>query len=291
MRTSIHNLTFTLLAALAMTAFCSCKTGQNVSPTAPKQTTTVTSQKPTTTATASQSTAAQQVAKSIGSWKTLKTGGSITLGGASSLSSSMQVRMIKGQSIYISARPLLGIEVARIVITGDSVLVVDKVHKRYVKESLSLLTSGVPIDVNAMQDIFLGRCCVLGKGSFSEAMINDVTVTQSADSVAIAPKEHYKGYQYVFNYNTGKITSLVVTPETGKKGSTYEVKYSDVVATIAGNIARAVAIASDFNGKAFNISLNMSNLEWNDGKLTIDTSTPKNYTRIDGDDIFSIIGG
>ena len=104
------------------------------------------------------------IAEATADWSTLSAGGTIGIGGAKNFSSKMQMRMERGKSIYISLRPLLGIEVGRLVVVGDSVIVIDKLHKRYIAANASLLTNGVPVDVTTLQDIFLGRPCVLGQG-------------------------------------------------------------------------------------------------------------------------------
>ena len=62
-------------------------------------------------------------------WTTLSTSGTVTLGGKNPFSSAMQITMVRGKSVNVSIRPLLGIEMGRIYITGDSVVVVNKVEK------------------------------------------------------------------------------------------------------------------------------------------------------------------
>ena len=98
----------------------------------------------------------------------MQTGGNIKLSAGSSFSSAIQVRMVRDQAIYISLRPMLGIEVGRLLITADSLYAVDKVHKRYIAEKVSMLTSGIPVTVSEVQDMFLGRPFIIGKGTLSE---------------------------------------------------------------------------------------------------------------------------
>ena len=74
------------------------------------------------------------VIATLGNWQTMQTGGNIKLSAGSSFSSSVQVRMVRDKAIFISLRPMLGIEVGKLVITADSLYAVDKVHKRYIAE-------------------------------------------------------------------------------------------------------------------------------------------------------------
>ena len=94
------------------------------------------------------------VIATLGNWQTMQTGGNIKLSAGSSFSSAIQVRMVRDQAIFISLRPMLGIEVGRLLITADSLYAVDKVHKRYIAEKVSLLTSGIPVTVSDVQDMF-----------------------------------------------------------------------------------------------------------------------------------------
>ena len=130
-----------------------------------------------------------KIANSFGAWTTLKAGGSVSIGTSKPLSSSMQIRMERGKSIYISVRPMGIMEVARLVIVGDTLLVIDKLHKRYILESAKLLTSGIPIDVSTLQDIFLGRAFILGNGTLNSGMASLVTLANIAGTYMVRPKE------------------------------------------------------------------------------------------------------
>ena len=83
-----------------------------------------------------------EIIATLGTWQTMQTGGSLTIDVGSSFSSGVQVRMVRDEAIFISLRPMLGIEVGRLLITADSIYVIDKVHKRYAAEKVSLLTAG-----------------------------------------------------------------------------------------------------------------------------------------------------
>ena len=134
-----------------------------------KKAASVTDTTTTTTTTNNYMSTLDAVIATLGDWQTMQAGGNIKLTAGSSFSSSIQVRMVRDQSIYISLRPMLGIEVGKLIITADSLFAVDKVHKRYIAEKVSILTSGIPVTVSDVQDIFLGRPFILGKGPLKES--------------------------------------------------------------------------------------------------------------------------
>ena len=226
------------------------------------------------------------VIATLGNWQTMQTGGNIKLSAGSSFSSAIQVRMVRDQAIFISLRPMLGIEVGRLLITADSLYAVDKVHKRYIAEKVSLLTSGIPVTVSDVQDMFLGRPFILGKGTLNETLKSQVTVGEASPLVLTA-NESYKGYGYVFNFDkTGRIASLNIAP-TGNAAAAYQVKYSDVRGTSAGNIAHSIIADATIENKKMALSLTYKNIEWN-GNVKIDRSLPNGYSRMSARDLFSL---
>ena len=226
------------------------------------------------------------VIATLGNWQTMQTGGNIKLSAGSSFSSAIQVRMVRDQAIFISLRPMLGIEVGRLLITADSLYAVDKVHKRYIAEKVSLLTSGIPVTVSDVQDMFLGRPFILGKGTLNETLKSQVTVGE-ASPLVLKANESYKGYGYVFNFDkTGRIASLNIAP-TGNAAAAYQVKYSDVRGTSAGNIAHSIIADATIENKKMALSLTYKNIEWN-GNVKIDRSLPNGYSRMSARDLFSL---
>ena len=226
------------------------------------------------------------VIATLGNWQTMQTGGNIKLSAGSSFSSAIQVRMVRDQAIFISLRPMLGIEVGRLLITADSLYAVDKVHKRYIAEKVSLLTSGIPVTVSDVQDMFLGRPFILGKGTLNETLKSQVTVGETSPLVLTA-NESYKGYGYVFNFDkAGRIASLNIAP-TKSAAAAYQVKYSDVRGTSAGNIAHSIVADATIENKKMALSLTYKNIEWN-GNVKIDRSLPNGYSRMSARDLFSL---
>ena len=226
------------------------------------------------------------VIATLGNWQTMQTSGNIKLSAGSSFSSAIQVRMVRDQAIFISLRPMLGIEVGRLLITADSLYAVDKVHKRYIAEKVSLLTSGIPVTVSDVQDMFLGRPFILGKGTLNETLKSQVTVGEASPLVLTA-NESYKGYGYVFNFDkAGRIASLNIAP-TKSAAAAYQVKYSDVRGTSAGNIAHSIIADATIENKKMALSLTYKNIEWN-GNVKIDRSLPNGYSRMSARDLFSL---
>ncbi len=225
-------------------------------------------------------------------WSSFKSGGNAIIeAGGKSTGSSMQMRMQRGKSIYVSLRPLMGIEVAKMVIYGDSILLVDKVHKRYMLEKASLLTNGVPVTVDNLQDIFLGRAFELGKGSLNPNIKDDFIVENvEGGKVVLKPRDMFQGFEYNFVYDkSNNMLSLNVIP-TKEGESSYSVAYDNVKGTVAGKVPTSLRVSTTMRGRAFTLSLDYNDMKWNED-FTIDTAEPKKYTRVEGGDIMLLLGG
>lgn len=273
------------------TATMNTSTTTEATSTVTTTTTTSTTAKGVSVPTAGQVSHITKIANSFGAWTTLKAGGSVTIGGGKSLSSSMQIRMERGKSIYISVRPMGIMEVGRLVITGDTLLVIDKIHKRYILESTKLLTSGIPLNVGTLQDIFLGRAFILGSGTLNSGMAGMVTLANVDGTYMVRPKEQYKGFEYDFKFDKNyRIKSLEVMPVVNSAPvATYSVDYSDVKTSLAGYVATKVKMAMKIGKSPMSLALDYGGFTWNDN-VTIDTKIPANYTRVSGSgllDLFS----
>lgn len=70
-----------------------------------------------------------------------------------------KLRIQEDSAIWVSIAPLLGIELFRMVITTDSVKLVDRLNKRYFTDSLSVLETmtEVPVSYEVLQSLLTGK--------------------------------------------------------------------------------------------------------------------------------------
>ena len=76
-----------------------------------------------------------------------------------------QLRMKKGEVIQLSVAPLLGIEVARLEISPERILAVDRLHKQYVEVSFEDLNrmANLNLSFNVLQSLFMNEIFLPGK--------------------------------------------------------------------------------------------------------------------------------
>lgn len=89
------------------------------------------------------------------------------------------VRMQRDSAIWISANALLGIEALRVLVTRDSVKVLDKLNKTYTARSVDYLqeVTALPLNLSTLQDLIAGNPVFLDSSATSYTASGDGTVT------------------------------------------------------------------------------------------------------------------
>lgn len=124
--------------------------------------------------------------------------------GTRSLSSRANIRMIKDSAIQISVQPLFGVEVLRLYIDPDSVVILDRMNKRYVEESLNSLKEQYPVgfDFYTMQSILTNSPFVSGKSSVEDSDFRKFNITQTSDlNYYLTSKDPVSDIEYSFTVN------------------------------------------------------------------------------------------
>lgn len=116
-------------------------------------------------------------------------------------SATVKVYMEKDKLTLISvSAPVVG-EVARIELDSDNLLIVNKWSKKYAVVPVSELEKMYPGVQTDLQNLFLGRITIMGKGSLGKRSGNDVEVYNLGnDGMMIVPVEKYQpaGASYAY---------------------------------------------------------------------------------------------
>lgn len=108
----------------------------------------------------------EQITSDYTAWQSVELRGKIAMSGLP-LKPSVRIFMLNSARIMISvAAPFIG-EAARIELTRDSLLVVDKLHGIYGRESIGELFPQSPYILSTIQNVILGRVGCLRSGELS----------------------------------------------------------------------------------------------------------------------------
>lgn len=100
----------------------------------------------------------------------------LNVGSSSPMSVNANMRVRRGEIIRFSVAPILGIEVARIDITPDKIMAVDRMNKRYVELGFAEISSllNTELDFNILQSLILNEIFIPGRISFQWLMLQDL---------------------------------------------------------------------------------------------------------------------
>lgn len=208
------------------------------------------------------------------------------------------LHMRYGEVIRIQAFiPLLGSEVGRIEFTPDYVLVIDRLHKEYIKEDYNkvdfLKNNG--LNFYSLQALFWNQLFVPGTRSISEANLMDFGVTEAGNSKNITLKKGNLNIVWNADNANGRISTAKATYSSLTQGkSSLNWTYSNFKA-VAGKMFPAyqkftfatTAIKSQSN---ISLTIDMDGVK-TDSKWEAKSEISKRYKKIEATDVFGKLFG
>lgn len=209
-------------------------------------------------------------------------------GSKSSLSTSAQLRIIKGKGILISLRPFLGIEVAKMVVSNDSVLIVDRMNKQYLYESIADLKKSKSIDFNYnnLEALLTNRLFYPGKKDVSEADYPKFRIQKSQGSYLVSTKDASDIlYNFAIDGNDHIISTLIYGE---KRNYTLQCSYDKFIVDQNNSYPTNIRFKIGINEKRMDVVLSYSKLDI-DKDIDIDYSIPGSYRKVTLDEVLSIL--
>ncbi|MBD5191306.1 MAG: DUF4292 domain-containing protein [Bacteroidales bacterium] len=160
------------------------------------------------------------------SWTTLQVPMTLTTTTPASFKAGAKVYMTRDSSIYISFT-VLGMEMAAIQVTNDSIFGVDKMNKRYVAESLNSITANYPVSVSTLQDMFMGQAFIPGVKRLGDKNVKDFKFhSEDNGTWSASPVKQFKPYnlKFIFDPDNKLRCTAVSAPE-----SLFRIEYSELV--------------------------------------------------------------
>lgn len=204
------------------------------------------------------------VAAAAPEWTDFSASGNITVSTTGSLSSAIQIKMVRGRSISISIRPLLGIEMGKLFVDKDSVTLVDKYHNIYVRESVSQLL-GNDIGLYALQNLLLSRPFDLTDGaiSASNAYHFSATAPDNERRWQMRPAKANQLFGYFFDMIENNVSRFNVTLNNGQQ---YAMDFSAFKPVDGKVIATSISVHIEIGGAKVGMDLKYTkSIRWNSG--------------------------
>ena len=196
-------------------------------------------------------------------------------------------KIIKDSVLQASVRvPIFGNEAFRINITPDSVILIDRLKKRYVSTSIKELGNSAGFNFYNLQGLFTNQLFYPGSESVEKDDYNKYTVSMANDLYMLQAK-HKTNTAYSFAVDaTNRIAStLIYNP---KKNLTIQWTYSDFIVDNQYTYPTTMSAKVDISKKRLDIDITFSKLDIDNAKsMDVDMSIPSKYTKVELSDILS----
>jgi hypothetical protein len=194
-----------------------------------------------------------------------------------------QLRIVKDEAIQLSLRvPLLGSEAFKLLITPENVLVIDRLNKQYLRESMQVIKSKAPFDFDyySLEALLTNRLFIAGKKEIASPDYSGFKIREDGYLVNIIHTDK-QNIQYDFTSDySNRIQSAQMTAP-GKGQSRLQCEYSAWESMAAGKKTFPMLIAFTLwiPDNTYTVDLAFKSVNPNTD-FTIDYSVPNKYRQI-----------
>lgn len=219
----------------------------------------------------------EQILQGYGEWDTVSASGKISV---DAVSSSVRIQMVRGESISLSIRPMLGIEVAKILLRSDSIYVMDKMNRRYLCKRIAEVSEKLNFNITSVQDMVMNRIFLPNREIRVAKKEFKVTESNSSYWSAITKNSNDR-LSYDFIFNDMNLVEMNIKSVDLPELFSFSVKYSGFEDTGCGVVASAVSPSVKAGNKRVgaNININASSIVY-DKEIKEDFKISSNYTEM-----------
>ncbi|MCM1029197.1 MAG: DUF4292 domain-containing protein [Alloprevotella sp.] len=219
-------------------------------------------------------------------WQRLRVPVTLSISSPKQMSISGVATMVRDSSINISLR-MLGLEVAVMDITPDSITLAEKMNKQYLSIPIADAIGRYGFTPANLQDLLTGRVFLLGASTLTPAMATDFTVITDTGlpQWLLKPKSQPKEASYIFAIRPDNTLSAITITPTGREPM--GIPYTASEATAAGVFATDLHVVIPTKKAEV-----VAGIQWNWSKATFDSQVTvkpftlgKGYRRLDIDQL------
>ncbi|QQL48791.1 DUF4292 domain-containing protein [Mucilaginibacter ginkgonis] len=183
----------------------------------------------------------------------------------------LNIRILRGQKIWVSITYLIGIEVARALITPDSITVINKLQSVYFQKPFSFIYDYAPREVNfnTVQSILIGN-------AIPETLTDGITLTPDNNNLVLSGSLKDMLFKMILGADL-KINSTNLSKAAA--GQSLQANYSNFIQATGRVVPSHISLTSKTQQKNIEAEIDYSRIDF-DQTLDFPFSIPNRYQRI-----------
>lgn len=211
--------------------------------------------------------------------------------GKRSVGSKAQLRIRHDEAIQISIQPLWGVEMFRFYMDKDTLILLDRMNKRYVKEALADIKKIYPIgfDFYTLQALFTNNIFLNDHNEVLPGDYNKYQYKQSTNNYFLKAKDSVSDTEYTFTINASdKVTFTNINLQKPVKSYSMLWEYSDFAMVNDKLFPHKMNIVAGTSSRKIDASITINSIDLNQ-QIDIQKNVPANYSKTSLSSIIKII--
>lgn len=209
--------------------------------------------------------------------------------GTKTLSSKGSLRIVNNEAILLSVQPLFGIEMFRLYVEPEHIIILDRMNKRYVKESFEDIKGKNPVGFNfyTLQSLFTNNLFIPEKSSVSLKDYKTFRYSEGENYYILAARDKKSNIDYTFSINGNDQITLT---ELNMPANQYSLQWNYDQFTLMNNLffPYEMKIVASTQKRNLNTNISLSSISLNES-LSLDTSIPDSYTKVELKDVLKML--
>ena len=208
---------------------------------------------------------------------------------SSSRGSKARLQIVEDSALQISVQPLFGIEMFRLHVDADTLIFLDRMNKRFVKESIFDLKQHYPtgFDLKTLQALFCNRIFIAGKPVVDVNDFGKFIYTDTQNRYYLKSKDKDSDIDYSFSVNAEDrivFTNLM----DGENNYALQWNYSSFSKLSSKTFPYQMDITVGSTTKKAEMGIVFSDIEL-DQPITLSMNIPKGYKKAALADVLKIL--
>ena len=210
--------------------------------------------------------------------------------GTKTISSKGNLRIINNEALQVSVQPLFGIEMFRLYVQPEYFIILDRMNKRYVKESFSDLEENSPIGFNfyTLQSLFTNNLFVPEQSKVSQQDYKKFKYSETPENYHLSARDKKSQIDYAFSVN-GNDQITLTQLYLPRKAYSLQWNYDQFSLLDSLFFPVEMKIVASTQKQKLDTSLSLSDINLNN-PLTLETELPGSYTKVELSELLKRFG-